>query len=155
MDETNQHNVPLQAVKDIVYAMEIKGGYRNWEWGDALAVKLALLPVNLGKTAWFNLKWWYDHTHCGKPLSPAEEEYLTRRLVGELRWEMLEEEGDREDLVAQQLWVPENREDFDFTEWREKREMSRMNPQQLKKFLKDRKRRQQMESEMDEDEDYE
>jgi hypothetical protein len=134
-----------QAVKDIVYAMEIKGGYRNWEWGDALAIKLARLPLSLGQSVWFNGKWWYEHSFLKKPLSAAEEEYLTRRLVGELRWEMVEEEEDRADLISQKLWEAENREDFDFTEWKEKREMSRMNPLQLKRFLKERKRRQQME----------
>ena len=140
-------------MKDIVYGMEIKGGYRNWEWTDALVIKLARLPLWLGQVAWFNAKWWYDHSCCGKPLTPAEEEYLTRQLVGELRWEQLDDgEGDKEDLVGQKLWVPENREGFDFAEWKEKREMGRMNPAQLKKYLKERKKRREMELAEDDDE---
>ncbi len=136
----------------MVYGMEIKGGHRNWEWGDVLAIKLARLPLSLGHSLWLNAKWWYEHSVLKKPLSPAEEEYLTHKLVGELRWEMLEEEEDRADLIAQQLWLPENREDFDFAEWKEKREMGRMNPQQLKKYLKQRKRQQM---EQDDDDEYE
>lgn len=127
----------LSAVKEIVYAMEIKGGYRKWEWGDAAAVKLFWLPINLVKFIHFNAKWYYNHSIRKLPLTKDEEEYLTIRKLGQSKWEMIDDEDERRELVGLKIWEDEA---FDFAEWREKKEMAKMPPNVLKKYLKQRRR---------------
>ncbi len=126
----------VAAVKAIVSEMDIQGNYRKWEWGDVLAVKLARLPLSLVQGGIFQVKWWFNHTYRGLPLSTAEEAYMACRMVGKGRWEGLKEE-EREERVDEKVWEVKG---WSFSEWMEEKEIKKMPPNVRKNYLRHKRR---------------
>jgi len=126
----------VAAVKAIVAEMDIKGNYRKWEWGDVLAVKLARLPLSVVQGGVFHVKWWFDHSYRGLPLSKEEEGYMACKMVGKGRWEALEEE-EKEELIEGKVWGVEG---WSFAEWMEEKEIKKMPPNVRKNYLRHKRR---------------
>lgn len=126
----------VAAVKAIVSEMDIQGNYRKWEWGDVLAVKLARLPLFVLQGGLFQVKWWFNHTYRGLPLSTAEEAYMACRMVGKGRWEGLQEE-EKEELVEGKVWEVKG---WSFADWMEEKEIKKMPPNVRKNYLRHKRR---------------
>lgn len=126
----------IRAVKQIVSELDIQGGSRKAQYTDMLAVQLAFIPINLSKWIFFQADWYYKHNVQGLPLSAAEEEYLAEKVLGKYRWENMTAE-DKAELVGMKIWEDG---EFSYQIWYEKKQMANMKPNELKKYLRQRKR---------------
>jgi len=93
---------------------------------DLLLMRIILVPLDAVKGVYFQVRWLVLFSLLKHELGPDEQVYVTCQVLKciEIEWEAKEEE-EREDLLAQALWLPENRVEWEEEKALEKEEQRR------------------------------
>lgn len=69
-------------------SVSLSGGYANPTYKDLILYKFLILPYTILKSVYWCGRWVVKFWILRHPYGPAEEEYLTRKILGysELRW---------------------------------------------------------------------
>jgi len=96
-------------IKELKQSVNVVGGYAPPKLRELIGVQIILLPVTILGGIWFYVRWLVKFGIMRSEYGPAEREYLTRRKLGlsEGKWQHYDEAA-REQLVATELWHPEN-----------------------------------------------
>lgn len=88
---------------------------------DVLIMRIVLLPLDCVKTIYFHARWFLLFTLLKRPYGLEEQVYITCAALNcvAIEWEIKDEE-EQQELLGLELWVPENRQ-----EWDEERRLER------------------------------
>lgn len=97
------------ALEELVAGMEIEGGYAPPTWRTLFCVQVACLPYHAAMALYWHVNWYVRFVHLKQPFGPEENEYRTRvaLAVSQSQWDYFEQE-EKDDMIARELWVPQN-----------------------------------------------
>jgi len=110
------------------------GGFHQPTYRDLLVVKLVKMPFAIVKFVLWRTK--YAIRRLRKlELNDEEKEVLTKSAVGEVGWAAAEKDGEIEELLAAEVWISENLEN-----WRDMQETKNMSKGDQKRAARWKKR---------------